>query len=486
MLRLCLGAIDVIDESVACSEGIARSRSSLDVLSQNIEQSTRTVEISRSGSGIDIFSPVGLEADTKLAPACTSDLNLESLLRAHDDQVLKLASQSKDAKPNELSSAVRATEILALKHAEVSGWFLGAPVSSIKLGNLEEWLAWAFFHTTPKELAEMIPLGDEMPQLLAESQSWAEFTLEPGYNPAVKSMRLNLDPIPSRHRPLIYYAVTHVVFDWFANWILHMNGFSKHKSGCLTYWRRAGSSGSATEAERAAKLPMVICHGLGVGVLPYIDFARDIIRESAERDVFMITLPNISMQIHEDVPSSTELVVCIVGMLHAWGFSKAHFMGHSFGTAVMAYVAKARPDICGAASFVDPVCFLLCKPDVSFNFMYRAPQNASQMLLKYFVAEELYTAHSLARHFHWQESIVWPEDLKGIPTLVVLSGKDSIVPAHSIRRYLRAFQARDPTCSIKEVLWFENSGHGECMYINRKRRAEVLKAVLRLDGEQAK
>ena len=46
--------------------------------------------------------------------------------------------------------------LLALKHAEVRGWFLGAKLGDIRRGNVEEWVAWAFHNTTPTQLSEQV------------------------------------------------------------------------------------------------------------------------------------------------------------------------------------------------------------------------------------------------------------------------------------------------------------------------------------------
>ena len=54
----------------------------------------------------------------------------------------------------------------------------------------------------------------------------------------------------------------------------------------------------------------------------------------------------------------------------------------------------------------------------------------------------------------WHENILWPEDLDGIPTTVVLSGQDQIVPSYSVRRFLEAAQAdrdRDRDRATKAV-----------------------------------
>merc|ERR1711920_481510 len=94
------------------------------------------------------------------------------------------------------------------------------------------------------------------------------------------------------------------------------------------------------------------------------------------------------------------------------------------------------------ATFIDPVCFLLVKPDVCYNFVYRRPQTPLHLLINYFAARELFIANSLSRNFFWFENVLWPEQLGAKPSLVVLSGCDAIVPAHSIRRYLTAYKER--------------------------------------------
>merc|ERR1711865_231758 len=110
---------------------------------------------------------------------------------------------------------------------------------------------------------------------------------------------------------------------------------------------------------------------------------------------------------------------------------------------------------------MDPVCFLLVKPDVNYNFLYRRPDTPTRLLLSYFVASELYIAYSMTRNFFWYLNILWPEDIpKGVPALVVLSGKNSIVPAHSIRRFLAAYQKKHAQSGL-EVIFNPHMGHGE-------------------------
>merc|ERR1712048_1173193 len=165
-------------------------------------------------------------------------------------------------------------------------------------------------------------------------------------------------------------------------------------------------------------------------------------------------MPNIAMRIREDAPSMAETVACISDMLDSWDVPAAHFTGHSFGSVVLSWMVSQAPSRILALTFMDPVCFMLAKPDVAYNFMYRKPASPTQLLLYYFVSKELYIAHSLARNFFWHQCILWPEQLPaGVPTLVVLSGNDSIVPTHSVRRYLAAYIQKNPECDL-QVLYF--------------------------------
>lgn len=377
-------------------------------------------------------------------------------------------------------------QLLALKWAEVSGWFLGSNPVDLRRGNIEEWAAWAFFDVASKHDLTAKQL-EELGEMVRDMEEWAELDLPEGYNPLIKSMRLTVDPIPSQHRPLIYYFVTGYIMPIIQEVQLHQLDFVGYKSGTISYWRRAGV-GCGDGAPRPP--PLVFCHGIGISVLPYMHFLEDLINWndiSSRREIFLISMPNIAMRISEDPPSMVETVACISDMLDSWGVPAAHFLCHSFGSVVTSWMVKRAPSRVLAATFMDPVCFMLAKPDVSYNFMYRTPQSPSQLLLHYFVSKELYISHSLARNFFWYQCILWPEEIpQGTPALVVLSGKDSIVPTHSVRRYLSAYKQKDPDSSV-EVMYFPNLGHGEINFGPRGARAtgKILDQMLVMEARVA-
>jgi len=417
-----------------------------------------------------------------------NESSMEELLREWDDFTASPTSCSSsphlaglDGKPSSQQlQDIEAAETLALKRAEVSGWFLhhrtqerwpAVRLSEIGRDNLVEFAAWVFFHSTPQEMptermAELQSIVDRM-------SKWVGIEFPDGYNAEVQSMRLTMDTIKSEHRPLAYYVVTAALLPAITAQVLTRLGFQRHTSGTLSYWcrpcmahtggpdRGAGDESSIGRDTQGchALPPYVICHGIGVGAIQYYALIKQIMEISPGRAMFIVSLPNISMKLTEDVPSSAEIVPCISDMLSSWGYHSAHFVGHSFGTILISWILQRAPRMVRFATFIDPVCFLLDKPDVCYNFVYRPPSSPTQLLLSYFGARELFIAHSLSRNFFWFENIIWPQQLSK-STLVVLSGRDSIVPAHSLRRYLTAYKKRHGLHNLK-VLWYPRLGHGE-------------------------
>lgn len=376
-------------------------------------------------------------------------------------------------------------EIIALKQAEVSGWFLERSsqrrwpanrLCEIGQDNMAEFLAWAFFHCDPKNVPDS--RRQEFEELLTLGYDWVDVQFPAGYNPNVKCMRLTMDSIQSAHRPLMYYCLTAIVLPMVTERLLSARGFTPHKSGSLAYWYRPAPKPSANDhTSSASDSPFVFCHGIGPNVLPYVLFIDDMLSHASRRDMFLVSLPHISWRIKEEVPSSAEMVACLSEMLTNWGHESAHFIGHSFGSVPVAWMVRRAPEMVKMATFMDPVCFLLVKPDVCYNFIYRKAATPARLVMEFFAARELYTAHSLSRNFFWFENMLWPEQLT-MPSLIVLSGEDTIVPAHSVRRYMATF-IQQHSMDTLSVLWFADHTHGQLIGPGgAPHRKRVLEAML--------
>ena len=113
--------------------------------------------------------------------------------------------------------------------------------------------------------------------------------------------------------------------------------------------------------------------------------------------------------------------------------------------------------------------------------------------------QELYIAHTLARHFSWSHAALFLEDLPAdVHVQILLSGADAIVPARLVRAYVEqhcSLQVPRPPggtrpeesieggrvpggncvvdggmrggAEVKPPVWFENAAHGELMLKER-------------------
>lgn len=149
-----------------------------------------------------------------------------------------------------------------------------------------------------------------------------------------------------------------------------------------------------------------------------------------------------------DILSPMERAESMTAMLGGRG---AHFVGHSLGSVVISWVMRLAPEgVVKAATFIDPVCFLLFHSSVAANFVYRPPSTPLDCLVSYFVAKELFVNNALHRYFRWETNILDPLMLKGINTSVVLSDHDHFVPAQAVERHLNLEAERVRTRVLRE------------------------------------
>jgi hypothetical protein len=107
---------------------------------------------------------------------------------------------------------------------------------------------------------------------------------------------------------------------------------------------------------------------------------------------------------------------------------------------------------------------LTCYPQLLFNFIYRtfvvrdllSSVLAAMDGVRLLCARDLTISQAFCRRFHWSELMLWPEDLprEQYRTLIVLSGKDDLVPGELVQ--IQFDVAQHPA----KVLLHPELGHG--------------------------
>ncbi|KAJ3753095.1 hypothetical protein EV360DRAFT_97159 [Lentinula raphanica] len=346
------------------------------------------------------------------------------------------------------------------------GWF-SSPV--LKRENLIEWILWALFSCDPSHPHVEDSWKDEINAYVARVEEILDRKVEAGKEIKTKALRLTLDEVKMVHRPLIWYMIVALV-DFVTSAKLYSLGFRQYApSNQLPLRLRniispgifpprffsvfAQPSPSATEyfsywyrPHRASdRDPIVFIHGIGIGLHPYTAFIQDLVRLDPNQGILLVELLPISMHICSSstsdpptpaMPPRREMLDALYRTMHSLGMSHAVLAAHSYGTPPANELHPPKPTFTSYL-LIDPIPFLLHLPDVAFNFLYRVPKRANEWQLWYFASRDPDIAFTLGRCFFWTENILWKEDLdEKIKFAVVLSGKDQIVPAPLVRRYL--------------------------------------------------
>ncbi|RUP47012.1 Alpha/Beta hydrolase protein [Jimgerdemannia flammicorona] len=338
--------------------------------------------------------------------------------------------------------------------------------------------AWAFWNSSLETVHDN-PLNRRgLYQMLSTVETHYGIRFPSGYNDAIRCFRLNLDSLNAAHRPFAFYALilagtqlANVIFRW---WGLERYGsetkgyywsntfemdlkegwggvlthsVAKGEPERIVYWHY--NPQPLTDRSVPKRTPVVFVHGIGAGIMCYIEFLFRLL--GLQREVFCVELPYVSMRLVEDVPTMQETVREIEQMLESHGHKQAVFVGHSLGSALLSWVIKNASKKVAGVVMIDPICFLLHYHDVAYNFVYRIPQRANEHIITFLASRELYISHYISRHFHWHQTAFFVPSTNPNPaisttsvtplpqrTTVFLSEHDNLVNSPRVDAYLRS------------------------------------------------
>jgi ABC-type antimicrobial peptide transport system permease subunit len=92
------------------------------------------------------------------------------------------------------------------------------------------------------------------------------------------------------------------------------------------------------------------------------------------------------------------------------------------------------------------------------------------------VKTELFSVNTLQRNLVWFRNIIWPDELQKnkIPTCVIVSSEDHIVPSKEIIRSINQHNDENPNDSYIEVHEIKGSDHGGIVFEESYRERAAL------------
>ncbi|CED83358.1 hypothetical protein [Phaffia rhodozyma] len=346
-------------------------------------------------------------------------------------------------------------------------WFFRMPWESIKKDNIMEWVAWSAFNSSVDQVA-MDPTQKASLEYAVDLISRRTGTIfEEGRTNNVEVMRLTLDRVNIYHRPLVLYALTAVINLGCEAWC-RAYGMRRNTIKGIDYMVRIPHDWTPEQGrEDKNREPIVFLHGLGFGFLQNQIVIGRLVKRYPSHPIMIVVQPHISMNLfnvnHLRPISKDQFVDSLSSAIEHYRFYDLQaevspstgtktdevetvdrggvvMFSHSKGTVGHSWLMKDRPELIKRSCFADPVVFCLWEGDVCFNFVYREPGNAIELLMSYFIGSELGIANTISRNFNWSHNTLFFEDIPHAHdpsrTAFFLGGKDSILDAQLVKDYL--------------------------------------------------
>lgn len=348
---------------------------------------------------------------------------------------------------------------------KVRTWFNMAEWAHITHDDILTWLSWSLLGLPLSEVGDM-PFLEECLGLV-EKRTGSCFPRErPSGAPPPTVIRLTIDPVKTRHRPLALYLLLYAAH-WFTRTLLVW---------CYgaSVWTTQGERGQG-EVEYIIRVPhhskkaddapppITLMHGLGFG-LPHYGLTFTFLMNSfPDRAIIMPLNPSTSMMAFSarylqpiTRAESSRGLSEVLGRLNA---DCTDIVSHSFGTIAHTHILKDAPELIRKSVFLDPVTFCLWEGDLCYRFLYKIPRNALELLMSYFIATETGLANTLQRSFSWSCNLLWPQEFDAQRTKVFLGGDDAVFDSKRVYSYLKRHGMQDG----HSLHFMDGFKHGECL-----------------------
>eukprot|EP00949_MAST-11_sp_MAST-11-sp1_P001092 g1092.t1 len=350
----------------------------------------------------------------------------------------------------------------------LSGWFLGAKFEDIKVDNVREFLAWAWFNVASYKALHGTE-REEVDGIIARlEEKLGPFS--PGRGRGVNVMRLNLDATYQRmkiHPFFLVFTLDAVLSRCGSALALHRLGMARERVGALTIWKAGPGRRQYRDDGSTLGRPLIFLHGIGVGAGVYWNLLKALLHSSnsssQQRPLWVIEIPHISssgIYMH-DVPSAMDHVDAVRSALKEAGFSKADFVAHSYGTFHLTWIIKYAPRICGRVVLCDPISIGMQRAELCRNFLYDPPkQDAASAIQAHIINGGPKLVYTLMRRFWWFENVLWPSDLDalGEEAYIFLSQNDVYIDAELIAEDLARAK-----CWANVTMW-KCAKHGDLCF----------------------
>ncbi|KAK9803224.1 hypothetical protein WJX73_006378 [Symbiochloris irregularis] len=232
---------------------------------------------------------------------------------------------------------------------------------------------------------------------------------------------------------------TYTIQDFFSGWFMGADPDTIGHDNLLDFTAYGFFGEDAPMLPSTA--PLFFMHGVGLGLTPYVHFIYKLMTSCRGRDMVLVECRHVSLSMCLRAVSPDVVCKAIVEILHRNNWTKAAFVGHSYGSFVLSRMAQLHKNRVESMVLIDPVCMFTVWPSLLQNFIYKLPVIRDRGVLglidgaRYLFSRDLVIAHSFCRKFVWHKVMLWPEEMPDV-CLLVLSAADDLVPSPLVQKHL--------------------------------------------------
>ena len=189
-------------------------------------------------------------------------------------------------------------------------------------------------------------------------------------------IRYSCDPLMDvASYPLMFHILILLVTEGGLRVMMRLRGFQRLRVGPISYYYHPGTMNNRSNSEESSErqniereevesVPIVFCHGIGIGLITYKMLIDELLKLG--RPLILPEIPYVSgfrpWQSPNCVLPPAAVTSSLMSILACHGHARGAFLGHSYGTSWLSFMCKNAPSAVAAVLFLDPVCFCLHCP----------------------------------------------------------------------------------------------------------------------------
>ena len=338
-------------------------------------------------------------------------------------------------------------------HYSFESWcyllFLRRDLKDVYTENMDSAFAWAMY---TKELHQLSNVDkNAVVSLRKEALVMFGATLKEGFNPDIRHVRFNLEPVTYVHKPLISY-MTLAIVDFYAHIHLGALGFTRYfLPDGTSYWHKPGSvverhvddrnddvsccPESSYLLKNNFKKPILLFHGICPGWGYYLKLI------STFCDRAMILYENDSIKwnwITLNVPEPTAVCENIETILKIHDIDKISVVSHSWGTFLATWIVKSKPQLVSHITLIEPIAVNVELFETTYYILYQQICTMEDFCVNVFIRNDITISNNLRRHFAWYNCSLHLQDVPDhISVFVSIAKEDRLVHARAAEEFVK-------------------------------------------------